>query len=143
MEFPAESWFAMGLRSLLKYWHGPRERRWGWMTVARGGSGFHQPRDRRATPADGPIHARPQGCANFWLGQCRRARAGSQRIQPLRALLAQAKNRQQRGPCQYFNRLLNIAIACAWARQCDCFVRSRIGKEAIALTRPGASYRDV
>src|SRR5450432_3982699 len=36
----------------------------------------------------------------------RGARAGSQRPQPLRARLAQAKNRLPRGPCQYLNRLL-------------------------------------
>lgn len=50
--------------------------------------------------------SRPTGCNRFWRWPTLLARPRSLRMSALRSRLGQRQNRQQRGPLQYFNRLL-------------------------------------
>src|SRR6187551_3141883 len=62
----------------------------------------------RATPPGGPKCFRPPGCAAFGFGPRRSSVTDHCGYAPS-SLLGQNQNRQQRGPWQYFNRLLKGA----------------------------------
>ncbi len=89
----------------MRYWDGTRE-----SSVGRVPRRERRPYpqwsvEEQATPADAQKRSRPQGCTAFWLGRrCSSVtdRSGSAPS----SRLAQTENQQQRGPSQYFKRLL-------------------------------------